>query len=124
MSARRRFFVSVQLTVRLKQSEYVIQCPDGACHQVEDGNLYVVMPSPFEVDEPDEMLWLRDTLLVEKARAGAWGLFLVSETIRKDEKVRQTRHRQPAAIRTGKTPQIDRLSRKRSTPVAAGTAPA
>lgn len=96
--------MSVQLTVRIEQSEYVIRCPDGAHHCVEVGRNYVVVPSPFEVDEPDEMLWLSEPVLIERARAGAWGLFLVSETVLDAETACQTtqaRQRQTVAILNG-----------------------
>jgi hypothetical protein len=110
-------FVSVQLTVRVEQSEYLIRCPDGAHHHVEDGTNYVVMPSPFEVDEPDERLWLSDALLIEKARAGAWGFFLISETVPREETAGRAQHRAPLAVRTGHK-QSDRRSSK-----SAATAP-
>jgi hypothetical protein len=103
----------VQLTIRLEQSEYLIRCPDGAHFQVEEGKTYVVMPSPFEVDEPDEMLWLNEAFLLEKARAGAWGFFLVSET-------QTTRpagmNRQPVILNAHK--KIDQNIRKRAIAVA------
>jgi hypothetical protein len=109
----------VQLTVRVEQSEYVIRCPDGAQHRVEVGRNYVVVPSPFEVDEPDELLWLSDAVLIERARAGAWGLFLVSETALKEEDACQARHRQPVAILNGHK-QVDHVRPKGAT-TAAGT---
>ena len=109
--------VSVQLTVRIQQSEYVIRCPDGAHHCVEVGRNYVVVPSPFEVDEPDEMLWLSDAVLIERARAGAWGLFLVSETALKEEDARQAQPRQPVAILNGHK-QTDHDRRKGAATVA------
>ena len=92
--------MSVQLTVRLEQSEYVIRCPDGAHLRVENGIRHVVVPSPFEVDEPDEMLWLNEAFLLEKARAGAWGFFLVSETHLepKSSARREAERRSPAIL--------------------------
>ena len=71
--------MSVQLKVRVQQSDYLIRCPDGAHQRAEVGQSYVVMPSPFEVDEPEETLWLSVEVVVERARAGDWGLFLISE---------------------------------------------
>jgi len=105
-------FVSVKLTVCLEQSEYVIRCPDGAQLHTEEGNPYVVVPSPFEVDEPGERLWLNSVLLIEKARAGAWGFFLVSETVL-EESARPAWQRRPPVILNGHK-QIDPRGRKRA----------
>jgi hypothetical protein len=110
---RRRFVVTAPLTIRLEQSEYVIRCPDGTRRQVEDGQPYVVVPSPFEVDAPDELLWLDEASLVAKARAGAWGFFLVSETIVKESSASPATQRRPPMILNGHK-QIDRSSRQRA----------
>jgi hypothetical protein len=101
------------MTVRLEQSEYVIRCPDGARRQVEDGCSYVVVPSPFEVDASDELLWLDDVRLVEKARAGAWGFFLISETIVKESNALPAVPRRPPLILNGHK-QIERPGRRRA----------
>jgi hypothetical protein len=104
-------FVSVQLTVRLEQSEYVIRCPDGAHVRVENGRHHVVVPSPFEVDEPHEMLWLSEGLLIEKARIGSWGFFLLSEN-RLDSQPAQWQRRPPAILNGHK-----HIGRTRNKPV-------
>jgi hypothetical protein len=105
----------VQLTVRVEQSEFVIRCPDGARRLVESGEHYVVVPSPFEVDEPSELLWLSDSVLIDRARAGSWGLFLLLETPLKAkagaEAAAQPRQAQPVAVLNGHK-QIDQDRRK------------
>jgi hypothetical protein len=90
--------VSVQLTVQTAQYRYVVKCPDGAHFRIEDGVEYAVVPSPFEVDDFGEMLWLNERLLLETARAGAWGFYLVSETALTTETACQPRPLPPVTM--------------------------
>jgi hypothetical protein len=72
--------MSIRLTFQTNHHNYVIKCPDGAQLRTEDGIKYAVIPSPFEDDDPGELLWLHEQLLILTARAGAWGFHLMSET--------------------------------------------
>ncbi len=92
--------MSVQLTVRVNHSEYGIRCPDVTHFRIEDGMNYVVMPSLFEADEPDELLWLSDVVLIERARAGSWELSPIAET-RREETDGRAKHHQPPVVLNG-----------------------
>lgn len=83
--------MSIQLTVSTAQQHYVVNCPDGAHFRIEDGVRYAVVPSPFEVDEFGELLWLNEGFLIRTARAGAWGFHLLSETATAQEMAPQSR---------------------------------
>lgn len=64
----------MKLTVRDDESRYVIECPDACEVKLNRGGCdYLVVP------DPEGPLWLFDGLLIESARAGQFGLRLISE---------------------------------------------
>ena len=77
--------MSILLTFETARHRYVVKCPDGAHFRIEDGVRYAIVPAPFEEADFGEMLWLDEESLIVKARAGAWGFYLVSESALTDE---------------------------------------